>query len=157
MANLHNCSHTKAHESEPSISPNGAWIAYAGAGGQANSEIDIRPFPAVSRTRIPVGPGESPVFSRDGSELFFFDGSSLLVAPITYETTLRVGPPRRLFESTAYLWSAGGRSWDADPSGERFLMIRKPGTGEGDGARQSEQINVVLNWFEDLKRRVPVQ
>ena len=146
--------HTKAPENEPSISPDGAWIAYAG-GGPANSEIDIRPFPAVSRTRIPVGPGNSPVFSRDGSELFFFDGSGLSVAPITYEPTLRVGTPRRLFESAAYLWGAQGRAWDADPSGERFLMIRVPGTRGG--ARQSEQINVVLNWFEELKNRVPVQ
>jgi hypothetical protein len=51
----------------------------------------------------------------------------------------------------------GGRAWDADSSGERFLLIRRPDTAEGDRARQSEQINVVLNWFEELKSRVPVQ
>jgi serine/threonine-protein kinase len=148
--------HTEANENEPSISPNGAWIAYQEGVGDA-SEINIRPFPAVSRTRIPVGPGWSAVFSRDGSELFFFDGQGFSVAPITYEPALRVGTPRRLFESSAYVWVAAGRPWDADPSGERFLMVRVPGTAEADLARQSERIDIVLNWFEELEQRVPTE
>ena len=149
--------HTEESESEPSISPNGAWIAYAGEAGEPTSEVNIRPFPAVSRTRILVGPGHSPVFSRDGSELFFADARGLSVAAVTYEPTLRVAMPRRLFASAAYLGSAlGGRAWDADPSGERFLMIRAPGAAAPDAEPQSGQIDVVLNWLEELKNRVPV-
>jgi serine/threonine-protein kinase len=145
-------------ENEPSISPNGAWLAYTEGAtpGDANSEINIRPFPAVSRTRIPVGRGRAPVFSRDGSELFFFDGEGLSAAPITYEPTLRVGTPRRLFESAGYMGVLVGRAWDVDPSGQRFLMIRVPGTTAASGEPSRNQINVVLNWFEELESRVPV-
>jgi serine/threonine-protein kinase len=137
------------HENEPSFSPNGAWIAdVEGRGGVA--EINIRPFPGVSRTRHPVAPGTQPVFSRDGSELFFFDGQGISVVPITYEPTLSVGAPTRLFETAAYSLDAPGRAWDPDPSGQRFLMIRAP-----DPATSGARIDVVINWFEELKSRVP--
>jgi hypothetical protein len=35
------------------------------------------------------------------------------------------------------------------PDGQRFLMLK------ADEAQATTQINVVLNWFEELKRRVP--
>jgi Tol biopolymer transport system component len=144
-------------ELEPSIAPNGAWLAYTGSTADGAAEISIRPFPDVSRTRIPVGPGGSPVFSRDGSELFFFDFEGLATAPITYEPTLAVEPQRRLFASRAYMWDFFGRTWDVDPSGERFLMIRRPADAPAVGQPQPERIDVVLNWVEELKSRVPVE
>jgi hypothetical protein len=40
--------------------------------------------------------------------------------------------------------------YDVSPDGQHFLML-KPGEQES----APTQINVVLNWFEELKRRVP--
>jgi hypothetical protein len=148
---------TEALLSEPSFSPNGAWLAYLEDLRAGTVEINIRAFPDLSRTLIPVGRGGSPVFSRDGSELFFFDGSGLSVVPVTYEPTLRIGRPAKLFESASYLWARDGRAWDPDPSGERFLMVRVPDSAVPSDAASSEQIDVVLNWFEELKSRVPTQ
>jgi hypothetical protein len=146
-------------ENELSISPNGAWLAYSEAltPGAPDAEINIRPFPGVARTRIPVGRGAGPVFSRDGSELLFVADGSLMSAPVTYEPTLRVGTPRRLFGSPAYMWNVIGRAWDVDPSGERFLIIRIPGTAEPSDEPSQDRIDVVLNWVEELKSRVPVE
>jgi hypothetical protein len=42
--------------------------------------------------------------------------------------------------------------YDVSPDGQRFLMIQ---SGEKQAA--ATQINVVLNWFEELKRKVPVK
>jgi Tol biopolymer transport system component len=148
---------TEALVSSPSFSPNGAWLAYSENLRAGTVEINIRPFPALSRTLIPVGTGEFPVFSRDGSELFFFDGSGLTAVPVSYEPTLRVGRPSKLFESGSYLWARDGRAWDPDPSGERFLMIRVPNSAVPSDAASRGQIDVVLNWFEELNRRVPVE
>ena len=51
-------------------------------------------------------------------------------------------------------WSLGyPRGSDTSPDGQRFLMI-KPSEQQ---AQAATQINVVLNWFEELKRRVPVK
>jgi serine/threonine-protein kinase len=149
---------TAAYQVMPAISPDGAWLAYQERRADGIHEINIRPFPDVLRTRTPVGPGLSPVFSRDGSELFFFDnqGGGLAAAPITYEPTLRVGTPRLLFGPAPYMWEYYGRTWDVDPSGERFLVIRAPGSAAA-SLPTNERIDVVLNWFEELESRVPVE
>jgi serine/threonine-protein kinase len=144
----------------PSFSKDGAWIAYVEATAPGADEINIRPYPAVSRTRIPVGPGTDPVFSRDGSELFYFDGRGIAVAPVSYEPTLHVGTGRHLFDSAGYMSNVGGaRTWDPDPSGTRFLLIRDPGSSSVAAATASSagppaRIDVVLNWAEELNRRL---
>jgi Tol biopolymer transport system component len=149
--------HEAVAETQPVFSPNGAWIAYQENAVDGTVEINIRPFPNVSRARTPVGSGRHAVFSPDGSELFYLDGGALSAAPITYEPTLRVGTPQRLFETAGYFLDAPGRAWDVDPSGERFLMIREPATPETDGGLPpSARIDVVVNWFEELESRVPV-
>jgi eukaryotic-like serine/threonine-protein kinase len=150
---------TTSSETQPSIAPNGAWLAYLEAAGPADTEgeINIRPFPGVARTRIPVGRGGPPVFSHDGKELFYVAGDSLMAAPVTYEPTLSVGPARKLFESRAYDWVIVGRAWDVDPNGQRFLMIRQPGAPQNSTRRANDRIDVVLNWAEELKQRVPTQ
>jgi eukaryotic-like serine/threonine-protein kinase len=149
-------------QTNASFSKNGAWIAYvdapAGAGGAI--EINIVPYPAVTRTRIPVGPGTDPVFSRDGSELFYFDGRGIAVAPVSYEPTLHVGTGRHLFDSAEYMMKKlDARTWDPDPSGQRFLLIRDPGSSAVAAANASSagppaRIDVVLNWTEELNRRL---
>jgi hypothetical protein len=40
-----------------------------------------------------------------------------------------------------------------DPSGERFLMTRAREVA----GQETVQIDVVVNWFEELKSRVPTQ
>jgi Tol biopolymer transport system component len=143
-----------------SFSKDGAWIAYVEAHAGDAPEINIRPYPAVKRTRIPVGPGSDPVFSRDGSELFYFDGHGIAVAPVSYEPTLHVGTGRHLFDSAGYMSSlGGGRTWDPDPSGKRFLFIRDPGGNAVAAANASSpgppaRIDVVLNWVEELSTRL---
>jgi eukaryotic-like serine/threonine-protein kinase len=146
---------------DPTFFPDGSWFAYTerasllGAG-----EIVIRPFPAVSRNRIVVGPGVAPVISRDGSELFFFDQSGIAVASLSHdESTVRVGTPRRLFESNAYMWADQGRAWDPDPTGQRFIVIRNPAgaTTSAPAPEEPARIDVVLNWFEELESRVPTK
>jgi Tol biopolymer transport system component len=149
---------------EPSLSPNGEWLTYYQftEGTAADAEVNIRPFPDVRQQRRPVGPGIHPVFSADGSEIFFFDRAGLSVASVQY-APFRVGTPQKLFRGQYWYGVASpdgalGRAWDVDPSNDRFLMITLPdATGGEAGEPSSIQINVVLNWFEELKERVPVR
>jgi hypothetical protein len=148
-------------QSDPTFFPDGSWFAYSERTSLTGSgEIVIRPFPAVSRNRIVVGPGVAPVISRDGSELFFRDQSAIVVASLSHdESTVRVGTPRRLFESSAYMWADAGRAWDPDPTGQRFIVIRNPAgaTTNATVPEEPARIDVVLNWFEELERRVPTK
>ena len=64
-----------------------------------------------------------------------------------------VGPFQLLFETggefVTNLWML---YYDVSPDGEGFLMIREAGPT---GQTSPTQIHVVLNWFEELERRVP--
>ena len=99
--------------------------------------------------------GGHPVWSPDGSELFYISGAftsqrskvqrqEMMVVPIQTRPTFQAGSPRLLFDKSSY-W----RGFDISPDGQRFLMIKPQ-------KRKAGQIKVVLNWFEELKRLVPV-
>ena len=62
------------------------------------------------------------------------------------------GKPRMLFDGPYLPTTASLPFYDVSPDGQRFLML-KPVELQ---ASAPTQINVVLNWFEELKRRVPV-
>ena len=73
---------------------------------------------------------------------------------ITAQASFAAGKPRQLFEG--HYLSAGGyarANYDVSPDGQRFLMLRPV---EGEQAAPT-QINVVLNWTEELKRLVPTE
>jgi hypothetical protein len=70
---------------------------------------------------------------------------------IAMQPSLSVGKPNMLFEGP-YLPTTGTvPNYDVSPDGQRFLMVKPP---EQAGVAPT-QINVVLNWFEELKQKVP--
>ena len=152
----------KYNEAQPQISPDGRWMAYTSdESGQA--QIYVRPFPEVDKGRwqVSTSGGDSPLWSPDGRELFYRSGDAAMAVSVKTEPTFRLETPKTLFRGT-YVSSDLRRGWillnpwDISPDGKRFLMIKPPeSTAYAGGA--SLKINVVLNWFEELKRRVPVK
>ncbi len=144
--------------SEPSLSPTGQWLVLE-TGTLTEPQVDVRPYPDVTQQRRPVGPGLAPVFSPDGSEIFVFDGAGLSAAPVQY-SPFRIGSLKKMFRGQ-YLYEIGGpdaaygRAWDVDPKNDRFLMITLPNGSTGAAAPPQVHVDVVLNWFEELKQRVP--
>ena len=136
----------------PAVSPDGRWIAYRSTESPPG-QIYVQPFPNVSggRWQISRSGGIAPVWSRDSRELFYDSGNALMVVPIDTKASFSPGTPRVLFQG-AYFYGAGfgGRAWDIAPDG-RFLMLKEGVSTTSAGAAQ---IIVVLNWFEELKRRV---
>ena len=49
----------------------------------------------------------------------------------------------------------GGFIYDVTPDGKRLLVIARTSGVESAGAGQ--HINLVINWFEELKRLVPME
>ena len=72
---------------------------------------------------------------------------------IQTEPTLDWQDPEVLFEFPAPLMQALFVTYDVTPDGQRFVFVQLL---EGEGVDRSQQIRVVLNWFEELKERVPV-
>jgi serine/threonine-protein kinase len=136
------------------VSPDGRWMAYrSNVSGQ--NEIYVERYPELgNRQQISTGGGNVPLWSRDGRELFFgsLDGRQMLAVPVQSGSTLVAGRPKVLFETTMGV-SVSGRPYDVAPDG-RFFIIRSVQT-EASGGTASNLI-VVQNWFEELKRLVPV-
>ena len=133
-------------ERTPAISPDGRWIAYQ-TSDSGTTEIVVRRFPNVNdhRWQISTGGGGEPKWSANGRELFYRRGSEVMAVQIGDDPG--AAKPEKLFEGD-YVRSGGEKSWDVAPDG-RFLM-RKP-------VRSQYTINVVLNWTEELKARVPIK
>jgi serine/threonine-protein kinase len=119
------------------------------------SEIYVERYPELgNRQQISTGGGQRPLWSRNGRELFFSspDSRQMLVVPVQSRTTLVAGRPQVLFDVQMFV-GPGGRPYDIAPDG-RFLIIRSDQAEAVSGP--APQIVVVQNWFQELKRLVPV-
>ena len=142
------------------LSPNGEWLAYgSGPSGRA-VDIYVEPFPPTgSKRRISQDGGYAPLWSPEGSELFYRPAAQ------SGERTLRsvdiVTEPAFAFSNEQTLPVAGFnvvsayRDYDMSPDGKRLLMVF-PADQSDSGETARPQVNIVLNWFEELKERVPV-
>jgi hypothetical protein len=66
--------------------------------------------------------------------------------------SLAVGVAKALFQGP-YFRGVSGRTYDVSPDGRRFLMISNVDTK---AEQRPTQVVVVLDFFEELKRLVPV-
>ncbi len=89
-------------------------------------------------------------FLHNGRELFYRNGNKMMAVEVATETAFSAGTPKLLFEGGHERSPVAGANYDVTPDGQRFVMIQ---AGAPDSA--ATQINVVLNWFEELKQRVP--
>lgn len=144
---------TAAMEHMAVFSPNGRWVAYA-SNESGRDEVYVRPFPRTEGIgrRVSIDGGTAPVWSRDGSELYFRSAAGELMAvPITLAPQLLIGSPRALFQVTGTFRTSGNAAaYDVLTDG-RFVMVTEPDRPVTDRS----QINVVQNWFDELERLVP--
>ena len=135
---------------DATISPDGRYLAFL-SGESGENEVRVRPFPETEEGRWDVeGPGEDPLWSRDGRELFYrtspITGGRVMAVPVATEPSFELGEPEPLFGDV--YWHLVGTNYDV-ASGGRFLMI-KP-----DESSVAREIKIIRNWTEELKRLVP--
>jgi eukaryotic-like serine/threonine-protein kinase len=151
--------HGPANELTADVSPDGQWIAYdSDESGQF--EVYVRSYPdpyGGGRWQISDGGGRQPLWSYDGTELYYRDYyGAMMAASVTLDPTFTPGPVVTLFENRGYTGAGAqgsGRTYDLAPDGSRFLMIKMP---ESLDDEPPASLVVVLNWFEELNRLVPV-
>jgi serine/threonine-protein kinase len=137
-----------ANESSAVFSPDGQWVAYVSA-DSGRDQVYVRPFPGPgTRTQISIDGGVAPVWSRDGRELFFANSDTLFATPVRLVPTFTSGKARRLF-SGPYNFNEITRNYDVAPDGRRFVVL--PRRAES----APRQLELVLNWFEELSRLAP--
>ena len=142
---------TRFREGAPVFSPDGRWLAYV-SDESGRPEVYVRPFPGPGeKWTISAGGGIEPVWPRHGRQLFYRSGDAMMAVDVSTQPTFSAGKPRRLFEKAYARSIAFWANYDVSADGKRLLMIK----GDERGAATSE-ISVVVNWFDELKERVPV-
>ncbi len=118
-------------------------------------EIIVQPLPPTgTKYRVPNTGGDiHAIWSPDGSELFYNPGpGQYVVVSVTTQPSLEFGNPVPVPRGFVGGPPSTVRNYDFMPDGEQFLAVFSSGATGG----APPQINVVLNWFEELKQRVPV-
>jgi serine/threonine-protein kinase len=146
---------TPALEHMPMFSPDGKWLAYT-SNESGKNQVWVRRYPrtpGVARLVSPDG-GAGPVWSPDGSTLYYRGASGELMAvPTTLDPTFNAGRPRPLFRYAGIFRMSGtAAAYDIHPDGKRFIMVSEPDEPIAQGP---DQIHIVLNWFDELKRLAP--
>jgi serine/threonine protein kinase len=149
------------NELYPRVSPDGRWMAYV-TNEFGQEEVYVCPFPEVTKGSYKVSSngGTSPLWSRDGRELFYWTPDALMVVPVKTASEFIYETPKVQFQRMPVSTASFGVSlihWDISLDGKRFLMFKPASLPDATptSATPQKKINIILNWFEELKERVP--
>ena len=120
--------------------------------GEFEFQVYVQSFPGPGEKRqISTQGGKTPRWNPRGKELFYLEGNKLMSVSFITDPVLQVGKPELLFEKTD-VFTSGIGMYDVSKDGERFLFLQA-----SEEKQASPQLHVVLNWFEELQRRVPIR
>jgi eukaryotic-like serine/threonine-protein kinase len=134
------------------FSPDGKWLAYT-SNESGTDEIYVIPFPGRGeRRQISFDGGREPRWAKNGRELFYRRANSMMSVEIRTDPAFSSGTPRELFGGPYDLTNTSTPNYDVSADGQRFLMIRRVSQ-----KTPPLQLNFVLNWFEELKQKIPIE
>jgi serine/threonine-protein kinase len=141
---------------DPSLSPDGKWIAYSAQSGTGRREVFVQPWPALDRKwNVSEPGGRTPVWTRNGRELIYTVAMATDIEGDVPQRVMSVqvgagpetfGPPRELF-TAVFEHSTPLRAFDVTKDGSRFLVA----IGRRVSAPAGEP-RMIVNWFTELKR-----
>mgnify|MGYP001436989728 FL=1 len=142
------------------FSADGRWVAYTSQQDRARSAVFVQPFPptgAKYQISKDTDSGHHPVWSPDGSELVFTPGPARLDAVrITTKPSFTFGEAISVPRPFRDLSQAFERPFDISRDGQRFLGLVDAARLKA-GAPAAPRIEVVLNWDQELKAKVPTK
>jgi serine/threonine protein kinase/Tol biopolymer transport system component len=140
------------NETGPALSPDGRWLAYV-SDESGHNEVYVIPLMsapgAQARRQVSTDGGTEPLWSREGSEIFYRVGNKMMACKTRTAPDFQAGPPQLLFEGAYEKGRDSRPAYDVTADGRRFLMLRSDNSESA-----PTRFEIVLEWFEELKRRV---
>jgi serine/threonine-protein kinase len=139
---------TQFQEVSPRISPGGRFVAY-NSNETGRNEIFVRPFPqGEGKWQISTNGASQARWSRDGKEVYFIEGNTLIAVPVTTSPTFTAGRAKTLFQSPGLSSDLSVPMYDTVPGGN-FLIIEPVNSPD----QKPPAIHVVQNWLEAYRGR----
>ena len=132
-------------------SPDGRWIAYTSeeSGGE---EVYVLPFPLTGeRWRVSTSGGADPLWSREGRELFYRTGGKVMAVDTRTSPGFSAGTPHELF-ADSFAVSPNFMTGYSVGADRRFLLAQPVRPDP-----PTRAVQIVLNWFSELRRPAPEQ
>jgi Tol biopolymer transport system component len=128
------------------LSPEGHWAAYfSDESGQFEVYVQSFPHPG-QKWQVSTAGGKHPLWSADGRELFYLQGQQIMSVPVRLSPAFQPGTPAALC-TVSVTRSDHETPWDVFPDGRHFVIVQE------DKSQGPTQIGVVLNWFEEIRRK----
>jgi Tol biopolymer transport system component len=132
------------------VSRDGRWVAYI-SNESGRFEVYVQPFDGSgSKFQISADGGMEPLWSARGDELFYRNGAKMMAVNVRTAPPFSADTPRMLFEKPFFGPTIPTGTFGVSADGRRFLML-EPVAAE----TPVTEIQIVLNWAEELKRLVP--
>lgn len=139
---------TPFNERSANISPDGRHVAYA-SNETGVYEIYVRPFPnGQGKSRVSTARGKTPRWSRDGKELFYVEGGTLMAVSVQSGPGFSVGLATRLFEHPSLITASSFPQYDVSADGQHIVLAEPRG-----GKVPELSIRVVQNWYAEFRDR----
>jgi len=146
-------------DAAPAFSPDGHWVAYL-SNASGNWEVYVRAFPPPASGQ----PGQwqilnsggtipragRPVWSRKRRELIYQAGDQLLAAIYSVNGDSFIAEKPRV-----WIDKIGGTDWDLGPDGRRVAVVTAVAATES--PKPDHEVTFLFNFFDELRRRVPVK
>ena len=146
----HRITETQFLEAVPKLSPSGRYIAYASS-ESGRWEVYVQTFPEPGgRVTVSSNGGTKVRWSRDGKELFYVEGETLIAVEVSTEGGFSIGKSTRLFDHPGLRPGGNYAPYDVSAEGERFILV-EPITETGEVPKPT--IRIVQNWFEQFRER----
>jgi len=143
---LHPWLATKFDEYQASVSPDGKWIAYRAREGGVG-EVYVRPYPrGDGKWQVSTGGANEAHWSPDGKTLYYARPGAITAVPIDGSHSFTMGRPHVVLQGFDWIPIESAETFDISPDGRHILITRAKEGSEAPG-----QINVVQNWFDELK------
>ena len=147
---------TPFNERGAQLSPDGRWLAYF-SDESKRDEVYVRAFPSLEgKTQVSTGGGAEPMWSKRGDELFFRGEGQMMAVRVGPGAPLSLTVPRKLFADRYTSKGTQHAGYDVAHDG-RFLMVRDTSAGQRAGGIPQTNFVVVLNWFSELKQKLPAR
>jgi eukaryotic-like serine/threonine-protein kinase len=123
-------------DSQPRVSPDGRWVAFAASEGDL-PQVVVQPFPGPGgRVQISRNGGREPVWAPDGRRIFYRSGEKIRAANVSATPTFRVTSHEDLMDDSFLPAAAPHANYDVTPDGAQFLVLQGSQT----------RLVVVHNW-----------
>jgi Tol biopolymer transport system component len=142
---------TRFVEVESRFSPDSRWVAYQ-SNESGSNEIYVMPFATNGgKWLVSTAGGVQPRWRRDGREIFYLAGNTIMAAAVDGTGTgFQVGAVRPLFDvrrrTAGYLGFGPGMVYDVTADGQRFLV-----NVVAEEQESPPPITVITNWTATLR------